>query len=74
MFLLVDGLDYPSGNAKNCSFAFDRFGYGAAICVGPSVTAAWKDVENADAVDYVKHAVQAAERIRKNVLRYITIL
>lgn len=74
MFLLVDGLDYPSGNAKNCSFAFDRFGYGAAICVGPSVTAAWKDVENADAVDYVQYAVQAAERIRKNVLRYITIL
>lgn len=74
MFLLVDGLDYPSGNAKNCSLAFDRFGYGAAVSVGPSVTAAWKDAENAPAADYVQCAVQAAERIRKNILRYVTIL
>ena len=31
-FLLVDGLEYPSGNHKNCSLAFDRFGYGAVVC------------------------------------------
>ena len=74
MFLLVDGLDYPSGNAKNCSFAFDRFGYGAVISVGPSVIAAWKDTEGSDGQDYVPLAVQAAERIKKNILRYITIL
>lgn len=74
MFLLVDGIDYPSGNAKNCSFAFDRLGYGAAVSVGASVTAAWKDSQDADASDYVQHAVQAAERIRKNLLRYVTIL
>lgn len=74
MFLLVDGLDYPSGNAKNCSFAFDRFGYGAAVSVGPAVTAAWKDAEEADSADYVQLAVQAVERIRKNLLRYVSIL
>lgn len=74
MFLLVDGLDYPSGNAKNCSYAFDRLGYGAVITVGPSVTAAWKDHEESDGSDYVSQAVQAAERIRKNILRYVTIL
>lgn len=73
VFLLVDGLDYPSGNAKNCSYAFDRFGYGAAVCAGPSVTAAWKETES-DGRDYVEHAVQAAERMKKNILRYITIL
>lgn len=71
MFLLVDGIDYPSGNAKNCSLAFDRFGYGAVVCVGASVTAAWKENE---AEDYGTAAVQAAERICKNLLRYITIL
>lgn len=73
MFLLVDGLDYPSGNAKNSSYAFDRFGHGAVVCVGPSVTAAWKEAET-DGQNYLEFAVQAAERVRKNVTRYITIL
>ena len=73
MYLLVDGLDYPSANAKNCSNAFDRFGYGAVVCAGPSVTAAWKETES-DGTDYVSQAVQAAERMKKNICRYITIL
>ena len=72
-FLMVDGLDYPSGNAKNCSYAFDRFGYGAVVCAGPSVTAAWKEAES-DGHDFATQAVQAAERIKKNLNRYITIL
>ena len=74
MFLLVDGLDYPSGNAKNCSYAFDRFGYGAAISVGPTITAAWKTGENYSEKDYIKAAMDAIERIRKNLQRYFTIL
>lgn len=73
MFLLVDGLDYPSGNAKNCSFAFDRFGYGAIVCAGPSVVAAWMEAES-DGGDYVSLARQAAERMKKNLARYFTIL
>ena len=73
VFLLVDGLDYPSGNAKNCSYAFDRFGYGAVVCAGPSVTAAWKEGES-DGKDYVQQAKQAAERMKKNISRYVTIL
>ena len=74
MFILVDGLDYPSGNMKNCSLAFDRFGYGAAISAGPTVTAAWKDAEDADSAAYIEHALAAAERLKKNLQRYITIL
>lgn len=73
MFLLVDGLDYPSGNAKNCSYAFDKFGHGAVVCAGPSVTAAWQQGEG-NGSGYVACAVQAAERMKKNVTRYITIL
>lgn len=73
VFLLVDGLDYPSGNAKNCSYAFDQFGHGAAVCAGPSVTAAWLANET-DGSDYVAEAVQAAERMKKNITRYITVL
>lgn len=72
-FLLVDGLDYPSGNAKNCSYAFDRFGHGAVVCAGPSITGAWKIAET-DGSDYVEQAMQALERMKKNVNRYISIL
>ncbi len=71
MFLLVDGLDYPSGNAKNCSYAFDRFGYGAVVCAGSSITAAWKEAEGEDCISA---ALQAAERMKKNLTRYTDIL
>lgn len=74
MFILVDGLDYPSGNMKNCSLAFDRLGYGAAISAGPTVTAAWRDTEGSDGADYIEQALLAAERVKKNLQRYVTIL
>jgi orotidine-5'-phosphate decarboxylase len=73
LFLLVDGLDYPSGNAKNCSFAFDRFGYGAVVCAGPDVTCAWKEA-GVDSSEYLTAATQAAERMKKNLSRYFSIL
>ncbi len=72
MYLLVDGLDYPSGNHKNCAHAFDRFGYGAVVSAGPSITAAWKEAENDG--DYVECAVQAAERMKTNLNRYVKVL
>lgn len=73
MFLLVDGYDYPSANAKKCSAAFDKLGHGAVVCAGTSVTAAWKEAES-DGTDYVVHAVQSAERMKKNLTNYLTIL
>jgi orotidine-5'-phosphate decarboxylase len=73
LFLMVDGVDYPSGNYKNCSHGFDCLGYGAVVCAGPSVTAAWMEAES-DGRDYVQQALDAAERMKKNICRYITIL
>lgn len=73
MFLLVDGLDYPGGNFKNSSLAFDQFGYGAVLCAGPSVTAAWQETQS-DGLDFVECAVKAVENIKRNISRYITIL
>lgn len=72
VFLLLDGYDYPHANAKYCSNAFDKLGHGAAACVGATITAAWQ--QEADPTDYVAYAVQAAERTKKNLTRYITIL
>ena len=73
LFLLLDGYDYPNANAKNCSYAFDRFGYGAAACANDSIIAAWLYAES-DGSEYCLHAVEAAERMKKNICKYITIL
>lgn len=72
LFLLLDGYDYSGANAKYCSFAFDKFGYGAAACAGSSVTAAWAEEEN-DGTDFAERAVEAAKRMRNNLIRYVTI-
>lgn len=73
LFLLLDGYDYPNANAKNCSHAFDKFGHGAAVCGGIGITCAWKDAET-DGRDYLDHAKAAAERMKKNLTRYVTVL
>ena len=73
MFLLVDGLDYPGGNGKNCSYGFDRLGHGCAVSVGAAISAAWAE-EYAAGEDPVALAVSAAQRIRNNFTRYVTSL
>ena len=73
MFLMVDGYDYSNANAKNCSVAFDDLGHGAIVCAGSTVTAAWCD-ENVDPRNYLESTVRAAERMRKNITRYVTVL
>ena len=73
LFLLVDDIDYSGCNAKICSSAFDKFGHGAVICAGPTVTAAWQQAES-DGRDFVGQAEVAAERMKKNLTRYVTVL
>jgi len=73
MFLMIDGFDYSGANAKNCSYAFDKLGHGAIACAGGMITAAWKE-EKAAEEDAVVLAAQAAERMKKNLTRYVTIL
>ena len=73
LFLLLDDMDYSGCNAKICSNAFDKFGHGAVVCAGPSVTSAWKQ-EESDGTDYLERAAAAAERMKKNLTRYKTIL
>ena len=73
LFILVDDFDSPSANAKNCAEAVDKFGHGAVICVGSSITAAWRLNEN-DGTDFAADALEATERIKKNLTRYFTVL
>ena len=73
LFLLLDGADYPNANAKNCSYAFDKMGYGAAAVLRKSITHAWEAAEG-DPREYVKYAQAAAERMKRNFSRYVNIL
>ena len=73
LFMLVDGLDTPSGNAKNASLAFDRLGHGAVVCAGTGITCAWQEAQT-DGSDYIQQAVAAAQRMQKNLLRYFDIV
>lgn len=73
LFLLIDDMDYSGCNAKICSSAFDKFGHGAVVCAGPTVTTAWMQAES-DGHDYLEQAVAAAERMKKNIARYVTVL
>ena len=70
MFLLVDGYDYSGANAKNCSAAFDKFGHGAVACAADSIVGAWQE-DNGDPLEL---AVLAAEKMKKNLNRYLDIL
>lgn len=71
LFLLADGLDYPSANLKHVSYAFDKLGRGAAYCAGAMVTQAWRQAENADPIEAAQAEV---ERQKKGLQRYITFL
>ena len=73
LFLLLDGYDYPNANAKNCSCGFDKFGHGAVVCGGTGITCAWKDGES-DGNNYLEQAKLAADRMKKNLTRYVTVL
>ena len=72
LFILIDGFDASNANAKNCAAAFDKLGHGAAICVGNTITGAWQTAEGGTL--HTECALQAAEKVKKNIGRYISIL
>lgn len=72
LFLLLDGYDYPNANAKNCSYAFDKFGHGAAAC-SSGIANAWTHGDS-NGSDWLEAAKAAAEKMKKNITRYVTVL
>lgn len=73
LFLLVDGYSAVGANAKNCAYAFDQFGHGAVVCGGGAILRAWQQAQS-DGTDYLQQAQQYVDRMKRNLLRYITIL
>ncbi len=74
IFLLIDGYDYSNANAKNCSYAFDKLGHGAVVCSESSVVAAWQEESAGNPAAFADYAVAAAERMKKNITRYTSVL
>ena len=72
-FVLLDGFDYTTSSVKNCSAAFDKLGHGAIVCAGASVTGAWRETD-ADGWQFADQAVMAAEKMKKNIARFVTVL
>lgn len=72
MFILVDGMDLSGANAKNASYGFSELGRGAIVCVGNSVTCAWREDEYRG-MDFVQAAVEAARKNQRKLDRYISI-
>lgn len=73
LFIFVDGIDAPSASVKHVSEAFDKFGHGAALFVGSTITSAWKK-DLSDGSDYLTQAKNAAEKIKNDLMKYVVIL
>lgn len=71
MFLLVEGIETSGANAKNSAGAFDRLGHGAVVCGGRSILGAWQEQ---DGGDYIAAAKEAADRLKRNLTRYVNVL
>lgn len=73
LFMLIDGMEVTGANAKNASYGFDNLGHGAVVCLGSSVTCAWKE-EEYSGMDFVQAAAAAVKKQQKKLDRYISIL
>lgn len=73
MFFLVSGYGAQGGTAKSVSGAFDRLGRGAAVSASRSLSGAWLKA-GTDGKDYVEKAVAAAEKMKKDIGKYVSIM
>ena len=71
LFFLVPGYGAQGGVAKHAAYAFDRLGHGAIVSASRSIGEAWKQAEDAD---YQAAALAAAEKMKKQLDAYVTVL
>ena len=73
LFFLVPGYGAQGAGAKDAQYAFDRMGHGAAILAGRSILYAYQK-QDGDGQDYQQAALAAAEKMKKQILSYITVM
>ena len=73
LFFLVPGYGAQGGTAKNVQFAFDRFGHGAIVSASRSIICAWQKT-GSDGSDFASCAVEAAQKMKNDIGKYVVIL
>ncbi|MEA4964437.1 MAG: orotidine-5'-phosphate decarboxylase [Oscillospiraceae bacterium] len=73
LFFLVAGYGAQGGTAKNVAGAFDQFGHGAIVTASRSLIGAWKRAET-DGRDYAEQAQAAAEKMKRDIQKYVTVI
>ena len=73
LFFLVPGYGAQGANARDVQYAFDKFGHGAVVCAGRSILYAYAKT-GSDGANYQQYAVEAAEHMRDNIRKFVTIL
>lgn len=74
LFFMVPGYGAQGGTAKTVQYAFDKFGHGAIVSASRSIIAAWKNEENNDGRNFRACSRAAAEKMRDDILKYVTVL
>ena len=72
-FFLVPGYGAQGGGAEDVRHAFDRYGWGAIVNSSRGILCAWKKVEGGQE-HYQEAARQAAEAMRDDIKRFVTIV
>ncbi len=72
-FFLVPGYGAQGGGGEDVRHAFDRRGWGAVINSSRGILCAWKKAENGQE-RYKEAARQAAEAMRDDIKRFVTIV
>ena len=73
LFLLVPGFGAQGAGAKDVQYAFDRMGHGAVVMAGRSILYAYLKKET-DEHEYAQAARNAAQKMREQILTYITVI
>ena len=73
LFFLVPGFGAQGAGAKDVQHAFDRMGHGAVVMAGRSILYAYLKHET-DEREYAQAARSAAEKMREQILGYITVI
>ena len=74
-FFLVIGYGAQGGRAGDVRYAFNRYGHGAVVCAARSIICAWQNQEDdPEGLHYAEQALKAAQKMRLDILGYVSIL
>lgn len=73
LFFLVPGYGVQCLPARDLRHAFDKFGHGAVVEAAGGILDAWKKGDG-DGSDFAERAAAAAEKMRDDLARHVTVI